>query len=144
MLIEAFLTIGGMIASYGVLEAFLITSFLTAVVSFAFVLLALRFVKKNSWLTRLVVTVVLFAGAWFFELFHYGVQGNLFLFVIPCLLVYFFIVTPVAFLYNAVMKKWPVLPPIIMQFCACFVGSVVFWAVIMFWFDVFQLALIAP
>ena len=140
MIIEAFLTIANMIIAYGALEAFLITSFITAVVVFAFVLIASRIIKKSTWLTRLLVTVILFAAAWLFELFHYGVQGDLFLFVVPCALVYLLFVTPLSFIYNAVIKKWPVLPAILVQFVACLIGSLMFWAIVIFWFDVFQLS----
>lgn len=143
MLIETYLTGFFTCMYYGKFLCWLIISFITSILVFvATVLPSYYFRKKKkefNWLIRLVLVEAYLILAWVFFLITAGV--SLHAFSVPILYglaIFFLVVTPLTKLYQKIMKDYPMLPWHFTQYLTCFLATLIFWAVMVFFFNLFD------
>lgn len=146
MLIESYLTALFLCISYGKPTCWAIISFITSLIAFAFVVVTTLVLRKNekqvNWFVKLVLTLTYFILAWVLICLYYGVSPAKGL-SIPLkygLGVFFIFVLPFSWVYKKLMKKYPMLPWHFMQYLCCLVASLIFWAIVIFYFNLFFLA----
>jgi hypothetical protein len=143
MLVEAYFTALNTCIVYGRMECWLVTSFVTALIVFAFSGVITHYARKKeyefNWVSRLLATYALLFAAWIFELVYYGVRmdEHLFFPLLPGLGLFLLFVQPAALAYSKTLKKYPHLPWHLTQFFYCLLASLVLWGLAIFWFGLF-------
>jgi hypothetical protein len=57
------------------------------------------------------------------------------------LLLYFVFILPFGFVYGKILGRWEVLPWHFVQYCMVLIASLVFWAVLIYYFKIFELGM---
>ena len=145
MFIESYLTALFLCMSYGKPTCWAIISFITSLIVFAFViattLIFRRSGKKVSWFIKLILTLIYFVVAWILICTYYRITPTKGLSV-PLKYgfgAFFLFVLPFSFVYNKLMEKYPTLPWHFVQYLCCALASLIFWAVVIFYFGLFSL-----
>ena len=145
MLVEAYTAALPLCLTYGKLFFWLVVSFITSIPVFMAVVLTSLYFRKNkkkfNWLVRLALIEAYLLIAWIALLFSGGVglKG----FSVPLIYgigSFLFLATPLSWAYNKLLDRYPMLPWHFTQYLLCLLGSLVFWAAMVFWFGLFSAA----